>query len=166
MALRKKGKWRDLGMVYKPSCKCFKNDKIIFIQVILKLECLFYQNIYVWLNLGIWTILEFEQSWNFFHQLYNYSKKILYETQQNIYILNQLDEIYKMTRSIKCRDLRNFLEFIKNRSYKIFFFIFKNFFAYLKIWLRFLHHFVDLVELILNIYILLGLIKYFFTIIL
>ena len=26
------------------------------------------------------------QSWNFFHQLYNYSKKILYETQQNIYI--------------------------------------------------------------------------------
>jgi len=29
---------------------------------------------------------EFEQSWNFFHQLYNYSEKILYETQQNIYI--------------------------------------------------------------------------------
>ena len=26
------------------------------------------------------------QSWNFFHQLYNYSKKILYKTQQNIYI--------------------------------------------------------------------------------
>jgi hypothetical protein len=32
------------------------------------------------------SILEFDQSWNFFHQLYNYSKKILYETQQNIYI--------------------------------------------------------------------------------
>ncbi len=32
------------------------------------------------------SILEFKQSWNFFHQLYNYSKKILYETQQNIYI--------------------------------------------------------------------------------
>ncbi len=27
-----------------------------------------------------------DQSWNFFHQLYNYSKKILCETQQNIYI--------------------------------------------------------------------------------
>jgi len=26
------------------------------------------------------------QSWNFFHQLYNYSEKTLYETQQNIYI--------------------------------------------------------------------------------
>jgi len=32
------------------------------------------------------SILEFEQSWNFFPQLYNYSKKILYETQQNIYL--------------------------------------------------------------------------------
>jgi len=32
------------------------------------------------------SILEFEQSWNFFHQLYIYSKKLLYETQQNIYI--------------------------------------------------------------------------------
>jgi len=76
------------------------------------------------------SILEFEQSWNFVHQLYNYSKKILYETQQNIYIWNQLDEIYKMTRSIKCRDLRNFLEFKKNKSYKFFFLIFKEFFAY------------------------------------
>jgi hypothetical protein len=39
------------------------------------------QNIYMF-----HSILEFEQSWNFFHQLYNYSQKILYETQQNIYI--------------------------------------------------------------------------------
>jgi hypothetical protein len=31
------------------------------------------------------SILEFEQSWNFFQQLYNYSNKILYETQHNIY---------------------------------------------------------------------------------
>jgi hypothetical protein len=30
--------------------------------------------------------MEFDQSWNFFHQLYSYSKKILYDTQQNIYI--------------------------------------------------------------------------------
>ena len=42
------GKLRDLGMVFKPSFKCFKNEKIIFIQVILKLECLFYQNIYIY----------------------------------------------------------------------------------------------------------------------
>ncbi len=47
MAKRKKGKLRDLRMVFKPSFKCFKNEKIIFIQVILKLECLFYQNIYL-----------------------------------------------------------------------------------------------------------------------
>jgi hypothetical protein len=26
------------------------------------------------------SILEFDQSWNFFHQLYNYSEKMLYET--------------------------------------------------------------------------------------
>jgi hypothetical protein len=44
MVIRKKGKWRDLGMVFKPSFKCFKNEKIISIKVILKLECLFYQN--------------------------------------------------------------------------------------------------------------------------
>jgi len=37
----------DLGVVFKPSFKCFKNEKIIFIQVILKQECLFHQNIYV-----------------------------------------------------------------------------------------------------------------------
>ncbi len=48
MAIREKGKLRDLGMVLKPSFKCFKNEKIIFIQVILKLKCLFYQNIYIY----------------------------------------------------------------------------------------------------------------------
>jgi len=52
------------------------------------------------------SILEFEQSWNFFHQLYNYSKKILYETQQNIYLESarrdlQNDEIYQMSRFAK-----------------------------------------------------------------
>jgi len=48
MAIREKGKLRDLGMVFKPSFKCFKNIKVIFIQVILKLECLFYQNTYIY----------------------------------------------------------------------------------------------------------------------
>jgi hypothetical protein len=65
------------------------------------------------------SILEFDQSWSFFHQLYNYSKKILYETQQNIY----------MTRSIKCRDLRNFLEFKKIEVINFFFLIFKKLFT-------------------------------------
>jgi hypothetical protein len=27
MAIREKGKYRDLGMIFKPSFKCFKNEK-------------------------------------------------------------------------------------------------------------------------------------------
>ena len=38
---------RKKGEVFEPSFKYFKNEKIIFIQVILKLECLFFQNIYI-----------------------------------------------------------------------------------------------------------------------
>ncbi len=38
---------RKKGTVFKPSFKFFKNEKIIFFQVILKLECFFYQNIYI-----------------------------------------------------------------------------------------------------------------------
>jgi len=49
MAIRDKGKLRDFGMAFKPSFKCFKNEKIIFIQVILKLESLLFQNIYIFL---------------------------------------------------------------------------------------------------------------------
>ncbi len=37
----------DLGMVFKQSFKYLKNEKINFIKVILKLECLFYRNIYM-----------------------------------------------------------------------------------------------------------------------
>jgi hypothetical protein len=29
MAIREKGKLRELGMVFKPSFKCFKNEKIV-----------------------------------------------------------------------------------------------------------------------------------------
>ena len=47
MAICKKGKWRDLGMVFKQSLKRLKNKKIIFIKLILNLECLFYQNLYI-----------------------------------------------------------------------------------------------------------------------
>jgi len=61
MAIRDKGKLRNLGIVFKTSFKCFKNEKIIFILMILKLECLFYQNIciYVPTKHGICTIMEF-----------------------------------------------------------------------------------------------------------
>ncbi len=37
----------DSGMVFKQSFKYLKNEKIYFIQVILKLECLSYQKIYI-----------------------------------------------------------------------------------------------------------------------
>ncbi len=47
MAIREKGKLSDLGMVFKPSFKCLKNEKSV-IKVILKPECLFYQNIYIY----------------------------------------------------------------------------------------------------------------------
>jgi hypothetical protein len=32
MAMREKEKLRDLGMVFKPSFKCFKNEKIISVK--------------------------------------------------------------------------------------------------------------------------------------
>jgi hypothetical protein len=35
-------------MVFKQSFKYLKNEKINFTKVILKLECLFYQNIYIY----------------------------------------------------------------------------------------------------------------------
>jgi hypothetical protein len=54
-AIQEKGKLGDLGMVFKPSFKCFKNEKIIFIQVILKLEYLFYQNIYTLFHLKLYS---------------------------------------------------------------------------------------------------------------
>ncbi len=41
------GKLRDLGMVFKPSFKCFKNEKINFIQAFLKLETLLFYNMFI-----------------------------------------------------------------------------------------------------------------------
>jgi len=38
MAIREKGKLRDLCMVFKPSFKCLKNKKINLLPVILKLD--------------------------------------------------------------------------------------------------------------------------------
>jgi hypothetical protein len=37
------GKLRDLGMVFKPSLQCFKNEKINFIQAFLKQETLLFR---------------------------------------------------------------------------------------------------------------------------
>jgi hypothetical protein len=51
MAIREKEKWRDLGMVFKPSFKYLKNKKINFIQAILKLETLLCQNIHIFFHL-------------------------------------------------------------------------------------------------------------------
>jgi len=48
MAIREKGKLRDLVMVFKPSFKCLKNKKINFMQAILNLETFLYQNIYIY----------------------------------------------------------------------------------------------------------------------
>jgi len=55
MVIREKGKLHDLGMVSKPSFKCFKNEKIIYIQVILKLEVWFYQNTYILFHLILYS---------------------------------------------------------------------------------------------------------------
>jgi hypothetical protein len=47
MAIREREKILDLGMFFKRSFKCFKNEKVNFIQAILKLEILLYQNIFI-----------------------------------------------------------------------------------------------------------------------
>ena len=47
MAIREKGKLRDLGMVFKPSFKCFKNEKIKLSHAFLKLETLLFQNMFL-----------------------------------------------------------------------------------------------------------------------
>jgi hypothetical protein len=44
-----------LGTVFKQSFKYIKNEKINLSKVILKLECLFYQNIYIY-NLILYYI--------------------------------------------------------------------------------------------------------------
>ncbi len=38
---------RKKGMVFKPSFKCFKNEKINFIPAFLKLETLLFQNMFI-----------------------------------------------------------------------------------------------------------------------
>ncbi len=54
------GKLRDLGMVFKPSFKCFKNEKINFIPAFLKLETLLYQNIYILFHLILYLQSDFD----------------------------------------------------------------------------------------------------------
>ena len=43
-------------MVFKQSFKYLKNEKINFIKVILKQECLFYQNIYIYILFHLFYI--------------------------------------------------------------------------------------------------------------
>ena len=47
MAIRKKGKLRDLGIVFKPSFKCFKNKKNLLYSSDSKTRMLVYRNIYI-----------------------------------------------------------------------------------------------------------------------
>jgi len=56
MAIREKGKLRDLGMVFKPSFKCFKNEKIIFSQVILKTR-MFVLSQNIWFHLILYSVI-------------------------------------------------------------------------------------------------------------
>jgi len=45
-------------MVFKQSFKYLKNEKINFTKVILKLECLFYQNIYIYIISSYFIFIE------------------------------------------------------------------------------------------------------------
>ena len=47
MAIHEREKLCDLGLFFKRSFKCFKNEKNNFIQAIRKLETLLYQNIFI-----------------------------------------------------------------------------------------------------------------------
>ncbi len=53
-------KWRDLGMVFKPSYKCLKNKKINFSPANLKLETLHYQNIFILFHLILYSQSDFD----------------------------------------------------------------------------------------------------------
>ncbi len=78
------------------------------------------------------SILVFEQSFNFgiFSTNYIIIVKKYFKRPNKIHIF-RIDEIYKMTRTIKCRDLRNFLEFKKIEVIN-FFFSFQRIFCLLK----------------------------------
>jgi len=45
-------------MAFKQSFKYLKNEKITFIKVILKLECLFHQNIYIYITSSNYIFVE------------------------------------------------------------------------------------------------------------
>ena len=64
MAIREKGKLRDLCMVFKPSFKCLKNKKINLLPAILKLETLLYHNIYILFHLILYSRSDFDPKKN------------------------------------------------------------------------------------------------------
>ena len=47
-------------MVFKPSFKCFKNEKINLSPAILKLETLLYKNIYILIHLILYSQSDFD----------------------------------------------------------------------------------------------------------
>ncbi len=51
---------RKKGMVFKPSFKCFKNEKINLSPAILKLETLIYKNIYILIHLILYSQSDFD----------------------------------------------------------------------------------------------------------
>jgi hypothetical protein len=61
------GKLRDLGMVFKPSFKCFKNEKINFIQAFLKQETLLFRTcLYYFIIFYIYYVMLPIPSYSFF----------------------------------------------------------------------------------------------------
>ena len=62
MAIREKGKLRDLVMAFKPSFKCLKNEKINSIQAIIKLETILHQNIYILFHLILYLYSHFDSN--------------------------------------------------------------------------------------------------------
>jgi hypothetical protein len=71
MAIREKGKLRDLGMVFKPSFKCLKNKKINLLPAILKLETLLYHNIYIYIISSYIIFAETRTNKKWFNSLKN-----------------------------------------------------------------------------------------------
>ena len=91
-------------LIFKQRFKYLINEKINFIKMILKLKCLFYQNIYILFHLFLYSYSHFNS---------NKSKKIFKRKKTPIinYITNYLKQKQIRQEKIKCRYQLN--EFIK-----------------------------------------------------
>ena len=94
-------------LIFKQRFKYLINEKINFIKMILKLKCLFYQNIYIWFHLFLYSYSHFNS---------NKSKKIF--NRKNTPIINYITNYSKQKQirqeKIKCRYQLN--EFIKKNE--------------------------------------------------